>query len=461
MANLWHYKRQGEQFGPFSDQQLKQLAVSGKLQPSDMVQQEGSAEWVPANRLKGLFPTSVASPLATDAPLPESQSPLPPEDDSDEPPPIPNVIDAADEPPPIPATADSTDEPPPIPATAGSSDEPPPIPVAADPSDEPPPIPWPTESAPEHATLAGTTQAPLAPRRRPWKIPAAIATAVVLLGVGVVIATSGWGNKEVAREPTPKPTPSVPTPPKPDPTPEPTPPVRPPDPTPKPIPPVPVAQPKSEPEPKPKPEDIAIKAALENSKTTVDAAKAAQKKAEDDKAAAEKQAAEEKRKREKADADAKAALAAEEEAKRVAAAALAAQKKAEDDAKATEKKAKDDQAAAEKQATEEKAKREKAERRKFGPTGQGFRVVWNGPEGHFIDIHVEQTPTTAKLVLKAHNFADVDNANKRLNEVRDQVVKDWHKNGSPYKGKNIKGTNHEEHKAGDVWIRTIEFRITE
>ena len=177
-------------------------------------------------------------------------------------------------------------------------------------------------------------------------------------------------------------------------------------------------------------------------------AKAAQENSE--KFAAEAKAAQEQAEKEKTAADAKAALAAQEEAKKAVAGAKAAQQKAEQD-----------KAAAEAKAAEEKARREKADRRKFGPTGPGFRIVWNGPNGRFIDIHVEQTRTTAKLVLKAHNFADVNNANKHLNEVRNHVIEDWQKNGSPYKGKTIKGTKHGEHKAGDVWIRTIEFQIDE
>lgn len=89
MANLWHYKRQGQQFGPFSDQQLKQLADSGQLHPSDMVQRDGSAQSIAAGRLKGLFPAPDAKPLATDMPLPDTPPPLPPEDDPDIPPPLP------------------------------------------------------------------------------------------------------------------------------------------------------------------------------------------------------------------------------------------------------------------------------------------------------------------------------------------------------------------------------------
>ena len=53
MANQWHYKRQGQQFGPYSDQQLKQLADSGQLERSDMVQREGTDQWVAASRLIG------------------------------------------------------------------------------------------------------------------------------------------------------------------------------------------------------------------------------------------------------------------------------------------------------------------------------------------------------------------------------------------------------------------------
>jgi len=51
----WYYAKDGQQFGPVSAAQLKQLATAGKLQPEDLVFQEGGKEWVPASSVKGLF----------------------------------------------------------------------------------------------------------------------------------------------------------------------------------------------------------------------------------------------------------------------------------------------------------------------------------------------------------------------------------------------------------------------
>jgi len=51
----WHYAHNGQQFGPVSDQQLKQLADSGQLLPTDMVWKKGMAQWVKAARIDDLF----------------------------------------------------------------------------------------------------------------------------------------------------------------------------------------------------------------------------------------------------------------------------------------------------------------------------------------------------------------------------------------------------------------------
>ena len=88
MANLWHCKRQDKQVGPFSDQQLKQLATTGKLHPSDLVQREGTAQWVAAGRIKGLFPVAIAKPLGTVTSSLDIPPPLPPANDSDLPSPL-------------------------------------------------------------------------------------------------------------------------------------------------------------------------------------------------------------------------------------------------------------------------------------------------------------------------------------------------------------------------------------
>jgi hypothetical protein len=57
MANEWHYTLNGQQAAaPITATQLKQLAASGQLKPTDLVWQDGMLDWVPAGAIKGLFP---------------------------------------------------------------------------------------------------------------------------------------------------------------------------------------------------------------------------------------------------------------------------------------------------------------------------------------------------------------------------------------------------------------------
>jgi hypothetical protein len=59
MANEWHYTLNGQPAAaPVTAPQLKQLAASGQLKPTDLVWQDGMLEWAPAGSVKGLFPTS-------------------------------------------------------------------------------------------------------------------------------------------------------------------------------------------------------------------------------------------------------------------------------------------------------------------------------------------------------------------------------------------------------------------
>lgn len=58
MAQQWYVSRSGTQDGPFSSSQLKELAVTKKLKPDDLVWMEGMAEWAQASNVKGLFPPS-------------------------------------------------------------------------------------------------------------------------------------------------------------------------------------------------------------------------------------------------------------------------------------------------------------------------------------------------------------------------------------------------------------------
>jgi len=53
--DLWYYVRDKQKFGPVASSGLNRLAISGELQPTDLVWREGMPEWSPAMRVKGLF----------------------------------------------------------------------------------------------------------------------------------------------------------------------------------------------------------------------------------------------------------------------------------------------------------------------------------------------------------------------------------------------------------------------
>jgi hypothetical protein len=55
MAEEWFYARDGQQFGPVAAPQLKQMAASGQILPTDMVWKPGLPQWVQASQLKGLL----------------------------------------------------------------------------------------------------------------------------------------------------------------------------------------------------------------------------------------------------------------------------------------------------------------------------------------------------------------------------------------------------------------------
>jgi hypothetical protein len=60
---MYHVGRNGQQTGPFSIEQLKAMAASGQLSPTDLVWKEGMAGWEPASTLTGVFESS-SSPSA-------------------------------------------------------------------------------------------------------------------------------------------------------------------------------------------------------------------------------------------------------------------------------------------------------------------------------------------------------------------------------------------------------------
>jgi hypothetical protein len=55
MGNEWFYSRQGNRHGPLTAQQVKSLAASGDIGPSDLLWRPGLAAWARAERFKGLF----------------------------------------------------------------------------------------------------------------------------------------------------------------------------------------------------------------------------------------------------------------------------------------------------------------------------------------------------------------------------------------------------------------------
>ena len=64
MALKFYIQVKGKVSGPLIGSELKSLAQSGKLLPTDMVRQDGSDKWVQANRIRNLdFGASQEEPV--------------------------------------------------------------------------------------------------------------------------------------------------------------------------------------------------------------------------------------------------------------------------------------------------------------------------------------------------------------------------------------------------------------
>ena len=55
MSLEWFFMRDGIKHGPISSKQLKELADSGKIQPTDLIWKQGFSDWRPAAILTVLF----------------------------------------------------------------------------------------------------------------------------------------------------------------------------------------------------------------------------------------------------------------------------------------------------------------------------------------------------------------------------------------------------------------------
>ena len=58
----WFYRKDNQQQGPITQEQLAQLAAAGQLRPTDLVWREGMAQWQTASSVGGLFAPGAASP---------------------------------------------------------------------------------------------------------------------------------------------------------------------------------------------------------------------------------------------------------------------------------------------------------------------------------------------------------------------------------------------------------------
>ncbi len=64
MASTWIVKRGERESGPFTSEELKTLASSGKLRANDLVAKKGGTRFVPAEKVAGLFADPPSKPSA-------------------------------------------------------------------------------------------------------------------------------------------------------------------------------------------------------------------------------------------------------------------------------------------------------------------------------------------------------------------------------------------------------------
>jgi uncharacterized RDD family membrane protein YckC len=56
MADQWYVGRNGQKTGPYTTEQLRQLAAAGQLVSSDLLWKQGLEKWVPITEVRGLLP---------------------------------------------------------------------------------------------------------------------------------------------------------------------------------------------------------------------------------------------------------------------------------------------------------------------------------------------------------------------------------------------------------------------
>jgi hypothetical protein len=77
VAGGWHFAQDGQSNGPISTVELKRMAKSGHLRPTDLVWREGLNEWIPAAQVPNLCPPrSAPPPVPRTAQGPGPQAPV-------------------------------------------------------------------------------------------------------------------------------------------------------------------------------------------------------------------------------------------------------------------------------------------------------------------------------------------------------------------------------------------------
>jgi hypothetical protein len=56
VSQQWYYRKGTARFGPVSSADLKTMATEGKLESTDLLRGVGMTAWIPASKIKGLFP---------------------------------------------------------------------------------------------------------------------------------------------------------------------------------------------------------------------------------------------------------------------------------------------------------------------------------------------------------------------------------------------------------------------
>ena len=80
--NEWFFAKNGQQNGPVSHEELRQLAQSGKLDAKDLVWNSSMKDWVPAGQVDSLFAGPAAAPADPANPYaPPQSSPTHPSSD--------------------------------------------------------------------------------------------------------------------------------------------------------------------------------------------------------------------------------------------------------------------------------------------------------------------------------------------------------------------------------------------